>query len=118
MVFFEDKGLSSLLEAGTVAVEDHLYNVSQPDLDFSFQCIEDGACGQPDEIVRVRQRMGLIEIVDPPDQPSKAVSPGTEAGDMQIAHRQDCRRLVQLGGGFRKELCPPIKCAAEKLKGA
>src|ERR1019366_1954778 len=77
--------------------------------------IKDRTDAQSHQIIGIRQRVSFIEIVDAPGQAAKSVPPCAEACYVQIANRQHGRRLVQLRANFRKQLCPPVKCAAEKL---
>jgi len=115
MFLFQDKGLSALIEARTVSLQNDLGNISQADLDFSFRGIKDRTDAQSHQIIGIRQRVSFIEIVDAPGQAAKSVPPCAEACYVQIANRQHGRPFVQLRANFRKQLRPPVKCAAEKL---
>ncbi len=72
------------------------------------------AGGQPHQINRVGQGIGFVEIIDAPDQPALGVAPGAVIFHMQIPHRQDGGRAVELGTKFRVNLHPAIKCGAQK----
>src|SRR5215467_8588132 len=66
--------------------------------------------GQTDQVIRVRQRKRLIEIVNTPDNSSFLISPSAKVLNMQISNRQDgrcaCKRCTLLSPHFN----PAIKC--------
>jgi len=69
---------------------------------------EVGAHGETDKIVRVRERISLVEIVDTPDQSAFGVAPGAKVFHMQVANRQDLWRLGKIGADLGPNLCPAI----------
>src|SRR5689334_9402966 len=74
------------------------------------------AGGQPNEIIRIRQREGFIEIVHSPAKPPLRITPSSKAIHMQIAHSQNLRSTTQIGAYLRPKLHPTVKRAAEKTR--
>ena len=58
---------------------------------------QDGAGGQPHQVVRIRHRTGLVEVVDAPDQPAFRVPPGAEVLDVEIGHASTAGAVARSG---------------------
>jgi hypothetical protein len=82
--FFKDEWLSALFEALAISIEDDVGHVPQADSNFAFGRVKHRTDGQSHEIVRIRQRIGFVEIVDAPDQASEAIPPRPETRNVQI----------------------------------
>ncbi len=74
------------------------------------------ARSEPYQIVCVRQRARLIEIVDAPDQSTLAVTPGAVILNVQISNPQDLWRASEFGTQRGEQLRPAIKRGAQKRK--
>src|SRR5262245_18518019 len=74
------------------------------------------ARGQAHEVVRVRQFVRLVEVVDSPTQPAIGVAPGAKVLDVEIAHGQHARRVRILRTSLRPESRPAVIRAAKERK--
>ena len=61
---------------------------------------EASARGQANEVVRVRQAAGLIEVVDPPHEATLGVPPRPEVLDVQVTDPEDLGRLTEILAGM------------------
>src|SRR6202049_5193920 len=73
---------------------------------------------QAHQIIRIGQRIGFVEVIDTPGQPTLGVAPSSKTADMQISHRQYFGSIPQVGAYLRPKLSPPVKRPAEKEEGA
>ena len=106
-------GVPMLGPAGDVAAPGHggpAVDNQQPGLPG-----DPGARGQPDEVVRVRQLVGLVEVVDPSAEPAVGVPPGADVGDVQVPAREHGRGVPDWPGG--PVLGPAVVGAAEEGEG-
>ena len=75
---------------------------------------DQGASGQSNQVDRVREREGFVEIVDAPDQTALPVAPGAEVVDMKVANREHRRSTVKFGANIRPEFHPTVKGSSKK----
>src|ERR1700693_1737855 len=73
---------------------------------------------QTHQIIRIRQRIRFVKIIDTPGQPTLRVAPGSKTADMEISYCQYFGGITQAGAYVRPKLSPPVKCAAEKQERA
>ena len=72
---------------------------------------------EADQILRPGEGGRLVEVVDPPDEPSVAVAPGAEVFEVKIAHRRDRRGaggVAQLLSRRLPELAPAVERGAHE----
>src|ERR1700730_4091302 len=86
--FCEHEGASSVLEGLLVSVHNRVARVFK----FDIQGTEiDGdlrAGGEANQIIRVSQRMRLIEVVASPTEPALGIPPGTKTSYVKVPDRQ------------------------------
>src|ERR1700730_425534 len=70
--------------------------------------------GQANQIIRISQRVCLIEVVNAPTEPPPGAPPRTEAADVKVTDRQYFGRAAQFRTYFRAALHPAIVGAAKK----
>ena len=116
VLFSENKRPASSLDALGVPLEKRLasivgryHQVLDADGDVS-------ACGQTHQIERVRERVGLVQIVDPPDQATFNVAPSAEILHVQVPHGEQLRCLRQVRAHSQPQLHPAIEGGAQKGK--
>src|SRR5215472_18163818 len=81
------------------------------------QCTGDfDAGGQADQVIRVGQREGLVEIVDAPTQSPLGIAPGPVTVHVEIANAEYLRGVGPVSAYFRPHLCPAVVTAPEELE--
>src|SRR5208282_16576 len=72
------------------------------------------ASREPDQVVGIGQRIGVIEVVDTPRETAFRVAPGAEAVNVKVATSEHSRSVAQVGANLRPQLSPPVERAAKK----
>jgi hypothetical protein len=90
----QDKGFATRLQAVTIPEQNGLADVPHAQPKPPHRAGERPAGRQTDEVVRERQCGGLVEVVDPPNEPSLRVAPSAKILEMEIADRKDLGHLV------------------------
>jgi hypothetical protein len=93
MLLAQHKGTPALLEPSFVSFQNGICRLLRLHCQALFARRYDGTDRQPDQVERVGVQTRLIEIVHAPHQPSIGVAPSPEVLHVQIAHRQDARRV-------------------------
>ena len=109
--------LASRLDARTVSLHDRLAGDAPAHRDVVGEDRQVGAGREPHQILRPGEGGRLVEVVDPPDEPSVAVAPGPEVLEVKIAHRRDRRRagdVAQLFSPRLPELAPAVERGAHE----
>src|SRR5216683_1828482 len=73
-------------------------------------------CGETHEIDAVRHGVHFVKVVDAPNQPPFAVSPGSKIFKVEIAHSQERRRNPGLSADLTPNLYPPVESGAQERK--
>ena len=75
-----------------------------------------GTGSKAHEVHGVGHRVRFVKVVDSPDQPPFAVSPGSKIFKVQIAHCKQKRRYRRFSGYFAPNLRPPVKRGTKEWK--
>jgi len=116
-MLLQDVGVAPAGNRLLIALEDRVRRALGVDRERVLADREVGAGGETHEVVRVRQGMRLVEVVDAPGEPALAVAPGAEVLDVEIADREDARRLRELGAGLRPDAAPAVERRTQERKG-
>ena len=81
----------------------------------AFRC-QQRTDGETNKIIGKGHGMGLIEIVDAPDEPPFRIAPRAEIFEMEIADGKDFREAIQFRAIIRPKLGPAIISGAKKEK--
>src|ERR1700741_1322962 len=74
------------------------------------------AHSEANQVVCVRKRMSLVEVVDAPDEAAFGIAPGAEGFHVEVANGQHLRRSGQFRANLWPQLRPAIKSGTEKRK--
>src|SRR5262245_66643966 len=96
MFLVQHIGVSAGLQAVTIALKQKSASISRACAEMAFLGCEVNAGCQANQIVCVRQRIGFVEVIDTPNQPSFRIAPGSEILDVKVSYTNNdwgsCRR--------------------------
>src|SRR5579872_4107965 len=118
MVFGEDERQPVSRDTVVIAVQDRCARGARRDLQPASVDGQARRRGETHEVVRVRERICLVEIVDAPDEAAFVVAPCAEVLGVQIADSEDLRCARKVRAACIPLLHPAIERGAQERERA
>ena len=114
MLLFQHERDATVLDAFQITFQQRITDVFLPERQVPRLGGQVRANSKPNQVVWIGKRVGFVEIIDSPDETALDVAPSAEILHVQVTDCQHPRSFRLIGTHFRPELCPAIKCGAEK----